>query len=174
MFSGNFWKEGHGKYQVSQSAIKQIIGRTATNLELQNESFLEDIGKKYLQLGLRKAGGDVIGARAFYNGGQSGLRNWRNTGHGLSLRDEARWTNQTLPRFGISPSQPITTFNPNANIPHPANLQQHTYNNINNNHNNTVHVNNLNLPNQTNPKQFASNLGAIAETGWAYSRNLLA
>ena len=87
-----------GTFQIQKNAAKDILGYEPTASQLQNPEFNKMVRDKYMALGMQKAGGDTMGALAFYNGGYKGLEHYKKTGrtfngYGESIMSASRGYN---------------------------------------------------------------------------------
>lgn len=69
-----------GKFQMQKGAAKDVLGYEPTSKQLMDPKFNKMVRDKYMELGMQKSGGDIMGALAFYNGGYNGLDYWKKTG----------------------------------------------------------------------------------------------
>lgn len=156
-YFGDNPKRGYGKYQVTKRAFLDIKGHNPSQAELKNPALLEEVAKGYWEQAMRLSGGDVLGARAYYNGGGAGLAHYKKYGTGLNPADQQRWI-ENLNKYGTSPAQVIP--------------QQNT--STVHNHNVSLNMGNVNLPGVSDPNQFVRSMGKMATTAYGFSNTRIA
>lgn len=157
MFFNNDSRRGFGEYQITKAAFKEVMGHYPNPKELKTPTVLEEAAKRYWNYGYMLSNKDPIGARAFYNGGYNGLKNYQRTGFGTNPSDQIKWQ-ENLKKYVPNPAQIMPQHNTTTN--HQQNL--------------SMSIGNISMPNVTNPGQFTKELHKMALTGYGFSGNLLA
>ena len=146
IYKGNDPRRGYGIFQVTKGAAQDILGKHVDWEKVKKDSALQEIvAKGYFKKGLVKAHGDFNGARAFYNGGERGLKRYLSSGVGSSAYDQLKW--QKINGLGSESSMNQTV---------------------------SININSVNLPNVQNPMQFAREMQQMSTTPYAFSGNILA
>ncbi len=142
-------RAGNNEFQVTEIAAKDVFPNLTHDQWLANKNnpaFLEEASRLYFDKAYKLAGGDPLGARAYYNGGPRGLSNYNRTGVATSPYDQQKWQNILSTQNSI----------------------------VNHHHNIAMNMANVNLPQVTNPAQFANEMKKMSTTAYAFSGNVLA